>query len=210
MRAVALILAVLAVSPSGALAATPRDPDFEPEEPVHSLALGPAPSGTPVVSMDVGWLWSGLRLDLGITSLVGLILSADTMLLYRGFDSNTGVHFGVRLTPITGGAFRLSIEGTAGQIFIPMSIGSETLTQIRGDVIFGTTIDPVTVYGRFGLIGEKGSDVPGRPSFLGQEQLGAGVETAWRRYVFGAEAYVWARPGHSGIGQWRLRAGIVL
>ncbi len=211
MRALALILAVAAAAPPNALAAAePRDPDFEPDEPLHSLALGPAPSGRAVLSMDVGWPRSGVRLDIGVARLVSLILSADTMLLYRGLDAETGVHAGVRVTPISDGAFRLSVEASAGQIFVPVRAGSEVLTQVRGDLLAGVSFDPVTVYARFGLIGEKGRDVPGRPTFLRQEEIGAGVETAWRRYVFGAEAFAWARPGHAGLTQWRLRAGIVL
>jgi hypothetical protein len=205
--ALTLLLASLPVAARGADA--PFDPDFDPEPPVRSLALGPVPSGDAMLSLDVGWLHSALRADLGITSFVGLVLVADTMLLYRGTNGETSVRGGVRLSPVAEGAFRLSIDATAGQVYIPAKVGSDLLTVLRGDLVAGVTLTNVTVYGRVALIGLGGSSVPGRPGFARQQELGLGVETPWRRFVFAGEAFVWARPGHTGFPMWRLRAGIV-
>jgi hypothetical protein len=187
-----------------------NDPDFQADVPAQSLALGPLASGTGIISMDVGWLRSAARLDVGVASFVGFFFSADTMLLYRGVSGETSFHGGLRVTPITEGSFRVSIEGSAGEYFIPVRLGSERYTQVRGDLLAGYTFDPVTVYGRVGLLGASQSEVPGRSGFVRQEEFGAGVETAWRKFVFGVELWGWSRPDHPNLGQWRLRAGIVL
>jgi hypothetical protein len=118
------------------------------------------------------------------------------------------VHGGLRVTPITEGTFRVSIEGGAGQYFVPVRLGSERMTQIRGDLLAGMSFDPVTVYGRIGLLGVS-EDVPGRTGFVRQAEFGVGVETAWRRFVFGAETWGWARPERPNLFQWRLRAAMV-
>jgi hypothetical protein len=202
VRALALT-ALLATLPAASLAA-PVDDDFEPER-ARSLALGPLPSGSPLLSADVGWLRSGLRVDLGVVGAIDLVLRADTMLLEDGLDGPSSAHLGVRFTPVAEGALRVGVEVTAGQVVVPARADTVTLTTVRGELVLGTVLDLGNVYARLAL---RGVD-PG-VSGLGwtrDEELGLGVERALGRFILGAEGFIWARPRHSGMAQWRIRVG---
>ncbi len=200
----ALVLtALLAALPAPAAAALPDD-DFEPDR-ARSLALGPLPPGSPLVSADVGWLRSGLRLDLGLVASLDLVLRGDAMLLYDGFGSQNGAHLGLRFTPIAEGAFRVCLEATAGQVIVAGRAETVTHTTFRGELVIGTLLDLGNVYARAALRGVD-PDVPGL-GWTRDEEIGLGVERALGRFVVGAEAFAWARPRHSGLAQWRIRVG---
>lgn len=202
MRALALT-ALLVALPAASLAAD-LDDDFEPER-ARSLALGPLPAGSPLLSADLGWLRSGVRFDLGLVASLDLVLRGETMLLYDGLDGQSGVHLGLRFTPIAESAFRVGLEVTAGQVLVPARADTITLTALRGELVLGTVLDLGNVYARLAL---RGVD-PG-VSGLGwtrDEEVGLGVERALGRWIVGAEGFVWARPRHSGMGQWRIRVG---
>jgi hypothetical protein len=198
-----LLTALLAALPAAAAAATPDD-DFEPAR-ARSLALGPLPPGSPLLSADIGWLKSGLRLDLGLFGSLDLVLRVETMLLYDGLGGQNGAHLGLRFTPIAESAFRVGLEFTAGEGLITARAETVTMTVLRGELVLGTMLDLGNVYARLGL---RGLD-PG-VSGLGwtrDEEIGFGVEHALGRWIVGAEGFVWARPRHSGLAQWRIRVG---
>lgn len=201
MHALALtaLLAALAAAP----AADPDD-DFEPAR-TRSLALGPLPAGSPLLSADVGWLRSGLRLDLGLVGAVDLVLRGEAMLLYDGLDAQNGAHLGLRFTPISEGAFRVGVELTAGQLILAGRAETVTRTALRGELVLGTLLDLGNVYARLAVRGLD-PDVDGL-GWTRDEELGLGVERALGRFVVGAEGFVWARPRHGGLGQWRIRVG---
>lgn len=202
MRVLALT-ALLAALPAAPLAADPDD-DFEPVR-ARSLALGPLPSGRPMVSADLGWLRSGLRLDLGLAASLDLVLRAETMLLPDGLDGQSGAHLGLRFTPLAEGAFRVGLEVTAGQVMIPARADTITLTAFRGELLLGTVLDLGNVYARLALRGvDPGIEGLG---WARDEELGLGVERALGRFIVGAEGFAWARPRHSGMAQWRIRVG---
>lgn len=202
MRALALT-ALLAALPATALAADPDD-DFEPER-ARSLALGPVPSGSLLPSAELGWLRSGLRVDLGLVAALDLVLRGETMLLYDGLGGQSGAHLGLRFTPLAEGALRVGLEVTIGQLLVPARADTVTLTAVRGELVVGAVHDLGNVYARLAL---RGVD----PGIAGldwarDEEAGLGVERALGRWIVAAEGYVWARPRHSGLGQWRIRVG---
>lgn len=210
MRAPALIL-LLAAAPAGAAdgASAPADADFEADVPKASIALGPVTRGRPFASVDVGWLRSGVRFDLGMGGGFDLHLRADAMLLYDRFGGQNGIHAGLRWT-WTEGSLRAAVEAEAGKIFQPVDQGLQSVTTVRGDLLLGTVLDVGTIYGRVAIRGMGGEDLPGRAAFRREVEAGGGVERGWRRFVFGLEGFVLSRSGHSNLGEWRLRAGIAL
>jgi hypothetical protein len=184
------------------------DDDFEEERPRPSLALGPAARGKVVLSVDLGWIRSGVRADLGIARWIDLVLRLDTLLLYEGFRGPSSVNAGVRLTPVSDGLFRASIDLLVGQVFIPGEVVVSNLTAVRGDALAGAALPWATVYARIGVRGLSGGDSDA--GWTRDSELGFGVERAFGRIIAGVEGFVWARPGLSGLGQWRLRVGYAL
>lgn len=203
----ACLILLLAAGAAGA--AEPPDPDFDEDVPIPSIALGPVERGRPFVAADVGWLRSGLRFHLGLGAGLDLFLSTDAMLLYQGLSGQNGIHAGLRFT-WTEGFFRTAVEASAGKVFQPLDAGLQAVTTVSGAVTAGAVLDLVTVYGRAELRGMGGEDLPARPDFQREVELGLGVERGFRRLVLGAEVFVLSRPGHGGLGEWRLRAGMAL
>ena len=202
--------------PAGAAAPSPPsaakkpgvDAEFEPERPPASIALGPNGRGDVTLSRDVGWLRSGLCANLGLGSWIELVLRGDTLLLYRGFGGQSGIHAGVRLMPLSLGALRAGVELTIGQLFTPDTTTMSSLTTVRGEVLAGALLDWAAFYGRFALRGIAGGSSNNSPGWTRDEEVGVGVERTFRkRFILGAEAYWWARPGLSTLGQWRIRLG---
>jgi hypothetical protein len=206
VRAPALIL-VLAALPGAALGApAEKDDDFEPDVPPRSLALGPVPRGGGALSLDLGWIRSGLRFDIGLGARLDLVLRGDTMLLYDGFSGQHSILGGLRFTPVADGSFRLSIEGYGGLLLVPAARAQENVTAVGGEANLGVVFSLATVYGRVGLRGLS-SDVASETRWSRQAELGGGVERTIGRFVLGAEWFAWARPRHAALSQWRLRAG---
>jgi hypothetical protein len=204
VRAVALLL-LLAAGPAAAEEAVP-DAEFE-DRPPASIALGPVPRGRPFLSADVGWLRSGARFDLGMGIGLDFTLHADTMLLYARLRGQSGVHAGLRWTWVEE-AFRATLEASAGKVFQPTDPGFQSMTTVEGGLAMGVVLDVGTVYARVTLRGMGGESFAGIPTFRREVEAGGGVERGWRRFVFGAEGFVLNRPGHAGLGEWRLRAGV--
>ncbi|WP_242343149.1 hypothetical protein [Anaeromyxobacter terrae] len=188
---------------------TGDDRDFEPEVPARSLALGPVGRGDLLVSLDLGWLRSGLRADLGLGSWIDLTLRADTLLLYDRFRGQSGIYAGVRASPTSQGLFRASAELSVGQVFVPGDATMANLTAFRGSATAGLVLDLATLYGRADIRWVSNLK-PAGPGWTRDAELGAGVERAFGRFVVGAEGFVWARPGLSGLGQWRVRVGMAI
>lgn len=204
MRAFALIL--LAALPCAAAASGPDD-DFEPDRPRLSAAMGPAPVGSVVVSADLGWLRSGITFDLGLGAAVSVLVRVDTMLLYRGFSGQSALQGGLRFFPIADGTLRAGVELTAGQVLVPLEKGVENLTTVRGELVLGAIFDPANAYVRLAVRGVS-SSVPGGAGWIRDEEAGLGVERVLGQFVVGAEVFTWARPGHAGMAQWRLRGAV--
>ena len=200
MRALLATLLLLALP----AAAAPSDGDFQPER-ARSIALGPLPGGALLPSLEVGWLRSGARIDLGLVGGFDLVLRADTMALYRGLDGQNGGHLGLRFTPFAEDAVRLGLELTVGQVLVTAPANTVSLTAVRGELVLGALLDPGTVYLRAALRGIDG-DVPGL-GWSRDEEVALGLERALGRFVLGGEVYSWARPRHGTLAQWRIRVG---
>lgn len=185
-------------------AAAAADPDFQPER-ARSIALGPLPGGTILPSLEVGWLRSGARADLGLVGGFDLVLRLDTMALYRGLEGQNGGHLGLRFTPFADDAVRLGLEVTVGQVLVTAQANTVSLTAVRGEMVLGAVLDPGNVYVRLALRGVD-ADVPGL-GWSRDEEVAFGVERALGRFVLGGEVYSWARPRHGTLAQWRLRVG---
>jgi hypothetical protein len=185
-----------------------EDADFQAEVRPRSIALGPNPRGDVTLSLDLGWLESGLRADLGMGAWIDLVLAADTMLLYQGFGGQSGIQGGVRFTPVSQGAVHAGVELTVGQLFSPDATASSNLTTVRGELAAGVMLDWATLYGRFALRGISGSSARDTAGWTRDEEFGFGVERViTKRFIVGAEGYLWARPGLSTLGEWRIRLG---
>lgn len=185
------------------------DADFEEDRPTPSIALGPVQRGRPFASLDLGWLRSGVRFDLGLGARIDLTLRVDTMLLYEGLDGQTGIHVGLRWSPLDDPLLRGSVQLSAGQVLVPTGGGNTVgITHVTGDLLLGTEAAGVAlVYGRVTVRGVRPGAVE-RSYFAREVEAGLGVERGWRRFVFGAEGFVLNRPGHAGLREWRLRAGM--
>jgi hypothetical protein len=202
-----------AAAPAGDAPALParadtdaHDEDFEPETGRPSIALGPTRRGSALAWLELGWLRSGVRAELGLGASVGIFVAADTFLLYEGFRGPSGVHFGLRVSPFDG-PFRASAELSLGEIFSPRAVSSANVTALRLGGAVGLVTDWATVYTRASLHGYAsafGSDA----GWTRDEEFGLGVERALLgRLVVGAEAYLWSRPGLSTLGEWTVRIG---
>jgi hypothetical protein len=186
--------------------------DFEPEAPSHSIALGPVGRGDMVVSLDLGWLRSGFRADLGLGAWFDLVLRGDALLLYDGFGAQDGIHLGVRVSPMSKGLIRAGAEFSVGQIFAPGEHTVTNLTVLRASATAGLALDLATVYGR-GEVRWLSSMKSSGPGWAHDGELGVGLERAFGkrgRFIIGAEGYVWMRPGLESLGQWRLCAGFAI
>jgi hypothetical protein len=223
-----LVLAALAAAPGSPRAQTPApsapqeppaepgetyvtgdDRDFEPEARAPSIALGPVGRGDLVGSLELGWLRSGVRADLGLGGWVDLVMRADTLLLYERFGGHSGIHLGVRVSPVSQGLIRAGAELSVGQVFAPGENTVTNLTALRASGTVGVVLDLATIYGR-GDIRWMSSMKPRGPGWVRDGELGLGVERAFGRLIVGGEGYVWTRPGLSRLGQWRLRVGLAI
>ncbi|ABC83996.1 hypothetical protein [Anaeromyxobacter dehalogenans] len=211
MRPLSLIALLLAL-PCAALAApaAAKDDDFEPDEPLRSLALGPLPRAKAMVSADVGWLRSGVGLGVGLGAALDLVLRIDAMPLYeKGFGGQRELQGGLRFSPIAEEDLRLTVQATGGQVFISKPAEVVTFTTVRGEILLGATFDLLSPYARLG-VRTMSRNVEGADAWQREEEIGLGVERVLGRFVVGAEGYLLARPHRSGMGQWRLRVGYAL
>lgn len=183
------------------------DSDFD-DRATPSIALGPVTSGDVLLSVDVGWLRSGLRADLGVARWLDLVLRVDTLLLYERFRGPTSVNLGARVSPVSSGVFRASIDLSVGQVFIPGDVVVENMTAVRGDAIAGAVLPWATLYARVGLRGLSGGSADA--GWTRDSEFGLGAERTFGRLIVGAEGFVWSRPSLTGLGQWRIRVGYAL
>lgn len=185
-------------------AAAPPDGDFQPER-VRSVAMGPLPGGRLLPSLELGWLRSGARLDLGLVGGFDLVLRADSMLLFDGLGGQNGAHLGLRFTPFAEDVVRLGFELSVGQVLVTARANTVSLTAVRGELVLGALLDLGNVYVRLAMRGVD-ADVSGL-GWSRDEEAGLGVERTLGRFVLGAEASSWARPRHGTLAQWRIRVG---
>jgi hypothetical protein len=209
-----VILALLAAAPAPDPAvplarAQSADDDFASDfrEGTIGIALGPLPPGQFIVSADLGWLRSAVRGQVGMGRDFDFVFWVDAFLLEAAFDAQNGLHAGVRYTPLQGGPFRLTLEGTFGAIFIAERVAASNLFAFRGEATAGATRASLgTVYLRFQLRGL--TDAAAGDAHWGRDaEIGAGLERNVGPLTVGVEGFLWTRPDLANIRQWRLRAG---
>lgn len=198
-----LLAAALLLAARGALAA---DDDFEEEEPQRSLALGPTRSASAVLSGDVGWLRSGLRVDLGLGASVDLDLRLESFALSRGLGGQNAGFAGVRYSPFDGAGFRASVTFELGLVFVPELLGTQDLFVLRGELAMGYPIERFLPYFRVAVRGIH-FDATTTSGWDHDAEVGGGLERAFGKLLVGAEATSWLQPGVRGLPQWRVRAG---
>ncbi len=187
--------------------ASSRDEDFEPELPAPSLAFGPVREGRPTPWAEVGWLRSGIGMALGLPGSVDLTLEATAFLLHGGFREQKDVFAGVRWSPASEGLFRAGISGEAGLILFGGDAAPGSTFSLRGQLTAGLALEGIaTAYVRGEIRGLSFHSLD-HVGWARDEELGCGIERPFRRFVAGAETFVWARPGLRGLPQWRLRVG---
>ncbi len=214
--ALAFVLAAAAASAPRAATAAGAAEEVTPagaipfEEPPSGrwLAFGPSPLGDTNLSLDVGWLRSGLRADIGMGFDLDLVVRADTFLLQDRFAGQTGAYAGLRFSPIADDLFHLSVTGEVGEVFIPQRVSSLDNFVLRGEVTAGLELGAAGLFYVRGAVrairsGGYGYEVWGR-----DEEAGVGYEhRLMGKVLLGAEAFAWARPLLTSIPQWRLRLG---
>ncbi|HEX9289700.1 MAG TPA: hypothetical protein VF904_09255 [Anaeromyxobacteraceae bacterium] len=185
-----------------------RADEFEEAPSGRSLAFGPVPVGETNLSLDVGWLRSGLRADIGAGFDFDLVIRLDSFLLQDGFGGQTGGYAGIRVSPLEDGLFRVALSFEVGEVIIPQRVGSIDSFVLRGDVAAGISLDPYGVaYARVALRGQRAGGY-GYTSWGRDEEAGVGYEVrVANKVLLGAEAYTWARPKLPALPEWRLRVG---
>jgi hypothetical protein len=209
----ALLAAASAPDPAVPLArAQSADDDFASDfrKGTIGIALGPLPPGQFIVSADLGWLRSAVRGQVGMGRDFDFVFWVDAFLLEAAFDAQNGLHAGVRYTPLTGGPFRLTLEATAGAVFIAGRVATTNLFALRTEATAGATWPNLgTVYGRLQI--RALTDAAAGGAHWGRDaELGAGVERNVGRFTVGFEGSRWTRPDLEGITQWRIRVGYLL
>lgn len=207
-----LLAAILSGGVLLALPAAPADEfaDFWEAPELQRLAVGPVPRGSTVLSFDVGWLRSGPVADVGLGASFDLAVRASAFLLHDLLKGQNEIYAGVRYSPLARGTLRLSAELGAGQVFIPQLLGSSSLAELRGEAVAGLS------FGEAGLLYARGVARALRFSasfhtgWGGDGEVGLGYELGIRRFILGAEASAWLRPGYQPLAQWRLRVGLPL
>jgi hypothetical protein len=201
---------VLLARPAAAAPTVDDFADFWDTPELPRLAVGPVRRGSTVLSFDLGWLRSGPVANVGLGASFDLAFRASAFLLHDLVKGQNEIYAGVRYPPLANGTLRLSVELGAGQIFIPQQVGSTSLTELRGEVVAGLSFrDAGLLYARgaaralrFGTSLQTGWGSDG--------EVGLGYELGIRRFILGAEASAWLRPGYQPLAQWRLRVGLPL
>lgn len=198
MRTLALAAALLAASSA---LADELDEDFAPA-PTRSLALGPVRAGGLLLSVDLGWLRSGVRADLGLSGTVSLVARLDTLALDYGISAQNATYAGLRWSPLGDSTVRVSATVEGGLILHE----AEVEYAIRGELAVGVVLERLaTPYLRFALRGLS-FDAGEGGTLARDSEVAAGVERLVGRVIVGAEASLWLRPELDTIPQWRLRA----
>ncbi len=201
------LLPILVALLAGAPAAEAADDDFAPVEPGPSIALGPVGARHSLVAADVGWLRSGVRAALGAGPALDVTLRADAFLLKALLREQQDVMFGVAWSPASEGLLRASLGAEVGMVLFGGGVPPTSTFALRGQAAVGLALDGIaTPYVR-AAIRFLSYRLVDRDGFVRDEEVGGGVERAFGPYVVGAEAFVWARPGLAGLGQWRISAG---
>ena len=198
----ALAGALLLAGPAAA-----AEEDEVPEIPPRSLAFGGLEGGQLNLSLDVGWLRSGLRADLGIVSGLDFTARVDLFLLHDPARGQSGAHLGLRYSPAPEGALRCAAAAEAGAVAIPEASGSTALLVLRGELHLGYSFgSPGLGYLRVTGRALHGGDLE-TALWRADGEAGAGWEIQLRRLLLAAEGFLWFRPSSHVLPQWRLRVG---
>lgn len=199
--AVPLALAALLAAPPS------REDGDEPEVGPRSMAFGGLSAGDANLYGELGWIRSGARIDVGITSSISLTVRADGFLLHHFSQGQNGGHLGLRWGSDTGG-FLLGALAFEGGVFSGRDpVGTAIVYDLRGEGHLGVNLDPFGIgYLRAALRAADGGESR-RSLWQFDGDLGLGWELQLGRWLGGVEGSLWIRPGLAALPQWRIRAG---
>jgi len=202
LRLAALAGTLLLASPAAG-----AEQDEVPDLPPRSLAFGGLEGGQLNLSIDLGWLRSGLRADLGVAAGIDFTARLDLFLLHDPARGQSGVHIGLRYAPGPDGPLRLALGAEAGAVLVPEASGSATNLVLRGELLGGYGLGSLgLVYLRLAGRGFRGGDVQD-VLWRADGEAGAGWELQLRRLLLGVEGFAWLRPSSHVLPQWRVRVG---
>lgn len=194
-----LASALLAAAPAAGL-------DEAPETRARSLAFGGLETGDANLSLEVGWLRSGLRADLGVVEGLAFTARADAFLLHELLRGQNGGYLGLRYSLPADGPLRLAVGAEAGGYFVTRGATSDRVLVFRGEVAVGLAFDFGTPLLRGAVVGLRGGDFE-TSLWRTDGELGLGYELQLRRLLLGVEGFTWLRSPFRPLPQWRIRAG---
>jgi hypothetical protein len=195
--------ALLLASPAAAALGEDEVPEVAP----RSLAFGGLEGGQANLSLDLGWLRSGPRVDVGVAAGIDFSARLDLFLLHDPARGQAGAHLGLRYTPVADGALRLSLGVEVGGVAVPERLGNAYNFVARGELHAGYSIgSPGLAYLRLAGRGFRGGDL-GDVLWRADGESGVGWELQLGRLLLGAEGFLWFRPSSHVLPQWRIRAG---
>jgi len=202
LRLAALAGTLLLASPAAG-----EEEDEVPLVPFRSLALGGLESGQVDLSLDVGWLRSGLRADVGVVAGIDFTARLEAFLLHDPARGQAGAHLGLRYAPLVEGPVRLALAAEGGAVVVPEASGNATNLVLRGELHGGYVLgSPGRVYVRIAARGFRGGDLQD-VLWRADGEAGAGWELQIRHLLLGAEGFAWFRPSSHVLPQWRIRVG---
>ncbi len=185
--------------------------DFEGAvEPPHMI-LGPLPAGRPMVTVDAGWLKSGVRADVGLSGGFDLTLHVDAFLMRDLISGQDGILLGLRYTPPYHGMVRFTAEMGVGEVYIPQYFGVDSLFVVRGEMAGALWLEDLGLPYLRVSARALGFDKWSHSGWGRDAEVGLGWERALgRKLVVGVEGFLWFRAGVPNLPQWRIRVGFPL
>jgi hypothetical protein len=202
---VATLLAV-PLALTALLAAGPAASD-EQEVGPRSMAFGGLGSADANVYGELGWIRSGARVDVGITSSFALTVRGEGFLLHHFSQGQNGGALGLRWGSDTGG-FLLGALAFEGGVYSGRDpVGTAIVYFLRGEGHLGVNLEQWGIgYLRAALRATDGGE--SRQSLWQTDgDLGLGWELQRGHWLGGVEGSLWIRPGLAALAQWRIRAG---
>lgn len=182
------------------------DPDFDPLPLGTSLVFGPIRPTRPMVSLDAGWLKSGVRFGAGAGAGLDLLGRADTFALGVPGGGQTGVYLGLRWSSQEIDPLRLSGTFEVGEVFVAGRNASASYLTLRGEVAVGVELDGWRPYGR-AVFAMLNSSVATGSSWASTTELGLGLERTLGDTVLAAEGGSFLQASTRTLAIWRVRVG---
>lgn len=196
------LAAVVAAGPAGS-ASEPEESEVGP----RSMAFGGLGPGDANIYGELGWIRSGARIDVGVAGGLALTVRAEAFLLHHVTTGQNGGALGLRWASNTGGFLLGAAALEAGLFSGRDPIGTALVYDVRGEGHLGVNLEQLGIaFLRAGLRASNAGE--GHQSLWQFDgDVGVGWELQWRRWLGGAEGFLWLRPGLSALPQWRIRAG---